>query len=104
MIWYVAVGGALGSASRFLLGTLIQQRFGPTFSIGTLIINITGSLLLGFLRYTTFSTFSYETATLVEDGDHGRALLYVVLSVAGALVGAFAGFALARKVLAFQES
>src|SRR5919201_4338081 len=105
MIWYVAVGGAAGSVARFLLGTALQQRSGGTFPIGTLVINITGSLLLGFLvryalatpavsaevrallttgfcgGYTTFSTFSYETAALIEEGEYQRAALYVALSV-----------------------
>jgi len=127
MIWYVAVGGAVGSVSRFLLGAFIQQRTGATFPLGTLVINITGSLLLGFVfryalatgaispevrallttgfcgGYTTFSTFSYETAALIEDGQYGRAGLYVTLSVVVSLIGAFVGIAAARELLAFRE-
>jgi CrcB protein len=53
--------------------------------------------------YTTFSTFSYETARLVEDGDYRRAALYVVLSVLLSLAGTFVGFALARQLLALRE-
>ncbi|MGI9075867.1 MAG: fluoride efflux transporter CrcB [Gemmatimonadaceae bacterium] len=95
MIWYIAVGGAAGSVSRYLLGTFVQQRTGATFPLGTLIINVTGSLLLGFLLrytfatpaaspemralltigfcggYTTFSTFSYETLALLEAASTG---------------------------------
>jgi CrcB protein len=128
MIWYVALGGAVGSAARFLLGVLIQQRSGLTFPLGTLVINITGSFLLGFLLryglatpaltpevrallttgfcggYTTFSTFSYETATLLEEGDYRRAMLYVVLSLVVSLAGTFLGFALAREVLAARRT
>ena len=127
MIWYVALGGAFGSAARFLLGTQIQQRAGVGFPVGTLVINITGSLLLGFLLryalggesispevrallttgfcggYTTFSTFSYETAAMLEDGSYTRPLLYIALSVLVALAGTFAGFALARELLALQR-
>lgn len=127
MIWYVALGGAVGSAARFLLGTQIQERTGVGFPVGTLVINITGSLLLGFLLryalggesispevrallttgfcggYTTFSTFSYETAAMLEDGSYTRPLLYIVLSVLVALAGTFAGFALARELLALQR-
>lgn len=52
MVWYVALGGAAGSVSRFLLGTFLQQRAGVAFPVGTLVVNVTGSLLLGFLlRY-----------------------------------------------------
>jgi CrcB protein len=127
MHWYVAAGGAVGSVARFMLSTLIQQRAGGELPIGTLVVNITGSLLLGFLfrfsldtptvspevrallttgfcgGYTTFSTFSFETVRLMEAGDHRRALVYVVLSVALSIVGTFAGFAAARGVLALRH-
>jgi CrcB protein len=96
--------------------------------MGTLIINITGSFLLGFILryatatpsvspewrallttgfcggYTTFSTYSFETATLLEDGRYQRAALYVVLSVGVALLGMFGGFAAARELLALRET
>ena len=124
MIWYVAVGGAAGSVCRLLLTSMLQQRTGATFPVGTLVVNITGSLLLGFLvryalaapavspevrellttgfcgGYTTFSTFSYETAALMEDGQYNRAALYVTASVVVSLLGAFIGMSAARRVLA----
>src|SRR6185295_330689 len=51
LLWYVALGSAVGGASRFALSTFIQQRAGA-FPVGTLVVNITGSLALGFLmRY-----------------------------------------------------
>jgi CrcB protein len=123
MVWYVALGGALGSIGRFLLGTLIQQRSGVAFPVGTLVINVTGSLLLGLLLryslgtpaispevralvttgfcggYTTFSTFSYETAALVEEGDWRRAGAYVALSLLVSLVGTFLGLSCANALL-----
>ncbi len=119
----VAVGGAIGSVARLLLGVAVQQRVGPTFPVGTLLINISGSLILGFLvpvalqspavtpalrallttglcgGYTTFSTFSLETAVLIEEGGYGRAALYIVASVGLALLGTFIGFAAARATL-----
>lgn len=127
MLWYVALGSAVGGASRYLLGSLVQQRLGSTFPTSTLIINVTGSILLGFLirsltqstvvspevrallttgfcgGYTTFSTYSYETAALIEDGQYSRAALYVGLSVGLALLGVFAGFALAGRVILARE-
>lgn len=127
MIWFVALGSALGGVARFLLGTFLQQKAGTTFPIGTLVINITGSFLLGFLLhyalatsaispevrallttgfcggYTTFSTFTYETLALVEEGALTRAAVYVVLSVIVALVGAYLGIASAREVIALRE-
>ena len=126
--WYVFLGSGIGGAARLLLGNFIQQRTGAAFPIGTLIINITGSFVLGFLiryalatptitpeirallttgfcgGYTTFSTYSFETATLIEDGRYERASLYVLLSVGIALIGVFGGFAMARQILAFRTN
>jgi len=127
LIAAVAVGGALGSVVRYLVGAFIQGRVATPFPVGTFAVNISGSLLLGFLMrlglettalgpemrfflttgfcggYTTFSTFSYETAGLIEDGDYHRAILYVALSLIVSLIGTFLGFALAREVLAMRE-
>ena len=127
LIWYVALGSAVGGASRFALSSFIQQRAG-TFPLGTLIVNITGSLALGFLLryalgstsvsaetrallttgfcggYTTFSTFSYETVALIQDGDYRRAAWYVVLSVVLSLIATFAGIMLANQLLAARIS
>ena len=126
LFWYVAIGSAIGGVARLLLGSAIQQRAPGAFPVGTLVVNITGAILLGFLMryllasptvsaemrallttgfcggYTTFSTFSYETVTLIEVGDYRRATLYatlsVILALAGALVGAYsAGQVLARR-------
>ena len=94
----IALGGAVGTVARYGLGTVIQ-RASATFPISTLAINVSGSFLLGFLMryllstaaspdlraaltigfcggYTTFSTFSYETARLIEGGSWGRAGSY----------------------------
>jgi CrcB protein len=127
LTWYVALGGALGSVARYLLTSLIQTRTGSPFPLGTLVINVTGSILLGFLLryaletpaitpemrgflatgvcggYTTFSAFTYETAALIEDGDWRRAGLYVGLSVILSLAGTFVGFAGARELLAARR-
>lgn len=128
LIWYVGLGSALGGVSRFLLFLLIQQKANTTFPLGTLLINVTGSVILGFVLqyatgsasvspevraflttgfcggYTTFSTFSFETARLIEDGDYQRATLYVVLSVVVALGGTFLGFSAARHLLAARRA
>ncbi len=125
--WAVAFGAALGGVARYYLSSAIQHRVGATFPWGTLVINVSGSLLLGVLMryalatpsvsaelraflttgvcggYTTFSTYSYETATLLEDGQYGRASTYALASVVLALVATFAGFVLAREVIALRE-
>jgi CrcB protein len=123
MLWYVLLGSAVGGGARFLLGTFVQQRTGAVFPVGTLLINIIGSLLIGFvLRYalgstavsaevrallttgfcggfTTFSTFSYETVKLIEDGDWQRAAWYVGLSIVLSVAATFVGMGLARELL-----
>jgi CrcB protein len=127
LVLYVGLGGALGSVSRFALTYMIQSRQLSLFPVATLLINVSGSLLLGFIMryatdstllsaevrlllttgfcggYTTFSTFSYETAKLYEDGDYRRAALYAALSVVLSLAGMFAGFSLARMALAARR-
>jgi CrcB protein len=120
---WVALGSAAGGVLRLAIGTFIQQRTGSTFPVGTLLVNATGSFALGFLlRYalatpavspelrallatglcggfTTFSTFSYEAAALLEDGDYQRAAWYVALSLVLGLACAFLGFGTARAAL-----
>ena len=121
MIWYIAVGSAIGGVSRYLVGGLSQRLADGTFPTGTLLINITGSFLLGFILrygvetttltpevrallggYTTFSTFSYETVALAEDGEWRRAALYVALSVGLSLVATFVGFIAARELIVIR--
>ncbi len=126
MLWYVAIGSAVGGVIRYLLGGAIQRTLAASFPMGTLVINVTGSALLGFIfryaletpavtpeirallgigfcgGYTTFSTFSYETLTLLEDGDWRRAGLYVGLSLIGSVLGAFLGFMAARELIALR--
>jgi fluoride exporter len=124
--WYVALGSAVGGVARFGLAALVQQRVGPNFPVGTLVVNVTGSLLLGFLwryalgtdvvspeirallttgfcgGYTTFSTFTYETMVLIEDGESTRAGLYILLSVVLSLAGAWLGISAARSLIAMR--
>lgn len=118
----VFLGAGVGGLARYALGGWIQQAAGPGFPWGTLVVNITGSLLLAFLYavlegtiaappwrallgvgfcggYTTFSTFSYETVRLLQDGQWSRASWYVAGSVLVSLVAAAAGFRLAATVL-----
>jgi fluoride exporter len=122
MLFGIALGGAVGTLARFGLQG-VAQRYSAFFPYGTLTINVIGSLILGFLvRYllatpaspemrgaltigfcggfTTFSTFSYETAAMLESGSTARAALYVTASVALSLAATFGGFAIARAVLA----
>jgi len=123
MLWYIAAGSAIGGVSRYLLGGFLQRQTAGTFPIGTLLINISGSFLLGLILryavdtptltpeargfltvgfcggYTTFSTFSYETVALMEDGQWPRAAMYVSLSVGLSVLATFLGFAAARELM-----
>ena len=120
----IGLGGAIGSMARFGLGNFVQARAGGEFPAGTMLINVTGSLLLGFLLrfsldtatvspemrlllttgicggFTTFSTFAYESVQLIERGEYGRASIYVIGSVILSLLATVLGIALARWLIA----
>ena len=120
-IAFVFVGGGLGAVARFLIATLAVQRFGTAFPWGTLVINVLGSFLIGIVialagvrlvspdarlflavgvlgGFTTFSTFSYDTLTLINDGAVLQASLYAAGSVIAGLLAAFIGVALVRAI------
>jgi len=116
----VVLGGILGGVARYFLSGVIARRIGETFPWGTLFINVSGAFLIGIFGdlaedrgslfaepdtwlfavtgflgcYTTVSSFSLQTLSLARDGETGRGLLYVVISVAFSLAAAAAGFAL----------
>lgn len=116
----VASGGAIGSICRYLTVTLMQQSVGSYFPHGTLLVNSIGSFFAGFLMilimerftgndhwrlflmvgflggYTTFSSFSWETWSLYQNGKIMAALLNVVLNNAASLTLAFIGIQLGR--------
>jgi CrcB protein len=117
----VFVGGGIGAAVRHGVNVASARQFGTGFPYGTLLINVTGSLIMGlaagyfafkggasqplrlFLTtgilggYTTFSAFSLDAALLYERGALGLAAVYVVGSVALSIAGLFAGLALVRS-------
>ena len=119
---YIAGGGAAGALLRYWISNLTHSLLGRDFPYGTLSVNIIGSSLLGFLymlslerlqssmelraglmigllgAFTTFSTFSLETLTLVQSGQQYKAALNVTLSVILCLVGCWAGMALGRQL------
>ena len=119
----VALGGAIGASLRYVAGVAVLRLFGMTaFPLGIITVNILGSFLMGVFvvvaadrglthlsplvmagilgGFTTFSSFSLETMTLIERGDVGQAGLYILLSV-GLSVGALAlGLVMARGVFA----
>jgi fluoride exporter len=120
----VAAGSALGGVARYGLSGLVARSFGESFPWGTLIVNVLGSFLIGFVAtltgpdgrvpvspvarqfwmpgifggFTTFSAFSWQTLSLAQDGELARASAYVGLSVALCLIGVWLGAALAAAV------
>lgn len=115
----VGAGGFVGAIARYSLALLVDARMGSPFPYATLLINVTGSFVLGVLSgllefsslppevrltigvgflgaYTTFSTFTYETLRLVEAGDTVLALAYVAVSVLAGLAAATLGLATGR--------
>ena len=117
----ISIGAILGANARFLLGGWILERFGPEFPLGTLVINVTGSfvigvvyvllerhaapdwvrplVMIGFLgAYTTFSSFSLETLALVERGAWVAAGTNVLTSVAASLVAVYLGTVAGRAI------
>jgi CrcB protein len=118
----VALGGALGSVCRYLVGQWSLRLFGPAFPWGTLIVNVSGSfaigliaeliarrldaspemrllLITGFLGgFTTFSAFSLDVISLVERSATVVGITYVVASVVVSLAAVFAGLALGRSM------
>jgi CrcB protein len=122
LVLYIALGGALGAVARYGVGSWVHSWAGSAFPWGTFAINAAGSFLIGFtLRYlegisaapelralitvgilgafTTFSTFSYETFALLQNGAWGRAGAYAVGSLVVGLVAVGSGLALGARVL-----
>lgn len=121
LVLVVALAGAVGAPARYLIDTLVQERTSGVFPWGTLLVNGTGSLLLGLVTglalyhglghvpktlvgsgfcgsFTTFSTFSYETVRLLEDGARLEAVANLAASVGVGLAAAALGLALAAAV------
>jgi fluoride exporter len=122
-IW-VAVGGAIGTIGRYWLSGVVASLAGETFPWGTLVINVSGSFVIGFFAaltgpdgrvfvgsnarqfvmiglcggFTTFSSFSLQTLNLMNDGEWFRAGGNIVLSVVLCLVAVWAGYVLASAL------
>jgi fluoride exporter len=116
----IAIGGALGSVTRYLVGSTVANRMGTRFPYGTFVINLTACLIIGFFlaavgrrtevnpalrflipigfvgAYSTFSTFEWETFVHLQTGDFLIAALYVSLSILLGLLAVWVGVVLAR--------
>jgi CrcB protein len=118
----IGLGGALGSIGRYLVAQYVQSRFmGSTFPYGTLIVNITGCFLIGLIfgllsksdilsewklflvtgicgGYTTFSAFSYESITLLRNGEISHFCLYIAGSVILGLIATLIPVVVMQKI------
>lgn len=123
MLLAIAVGGAAGALSRHFVAGAIMRALGTGFPYGTFVVNVLGSLIMGFLvttfahklqvtqelrgllavgflgSFTTFSTYSLETALLIERGDWTSAGLYAFGSLLLGVLGLFAGIWLGRVLV-----
>jgi CrcB protein len=117
MVLWVALAGAAGALARYAVHTAVHSRTTSRFPYGTMVVNLTGSFVLGLVvglvtyqgmaadvrtiagtgflgAYTTFSSYSYETLTLLDAGTSRAALVNAIGSVALGLLSATAGFLL----------
>jgi len=119
--FFIALGGALGSLTRFWVGSAVANRFGTRFPYGTFLVNMTACVVIGFSltflgrrtelnpawrflipigfvgAYSTFSTFEWETFSTLQTGAFLSAALYVVLSCFLGLVAVWCGVMVARS-------
>jgi CrcB protein len=119
--FFIALGGALGSLTRFWVGSAVANRFGTRFPYGTFLVNMTACVIIGFSltflgrrtelnpawrflipigfvgAYSTFSTFEWETFSTLQTGAFLSAALYVVLSCFLGLVAVWCGVMVARS-------
>lgn len=118
--WLIAVGAVLGANARYWLGLWAADRFGVTFPYGTLLVNVIGCFLLGFVvtlatgrlvlppearlliavgffgSFTTFSSFAVETLALAQAGALWRSVLNILANNVIGLTAAWLGIAAAR--------
>jgi fluoride exporter len=116
----IGIGGFLGANARYLVAGWITERLGASFPYGTLVINVSGSFILGFFSifiserllvhanwrlffaigflgaYTTFSTFSFENFALIQERSYILALVNMLGSVFLGLIAVVAGISVAR--------
>lgn len=119
----VAIGGAIGSVLRYAMMNFVGKAAGINFPYGTLAVNVTGSLLMGILigalarfidggselrlflavgvlgGFTTFSAFSLDVVTMIENNNISGAAIYVISSVLFSIIALFLGLVVTRIIL-----
>jgi len=121
-IFLVGLGGLIGSVARYLVAVLFAGQFTSSFPIATFTVNIVGCFIIGILfalsdrgnilspewrvflttgfcgGFTTFSTFSYESIKLIQDGEFFYLGLYVALSVVVGFAATYLGIIVVRSI------
>ena len=121
-ILLIGVAGLLGTLARYWLSGWLDSRWGATFPIGTMLVNLTGCLAIGFLfhateekylidpvirtavlagflgGFTTFSSFAVQTFNLIRDGEVFLAGANLLISNAIGLIFVWAGYAVSRNL------
>ncbi len=121
-ILVIMLGGGLGAVARFMVSTSVNERLSSNFPYGTLVVNVMGSFIMGFLAmwlveklglnpllrlaifvgflgaFTTFSTFSMETLNLFEQGESVRALMNMFINVVLSVLAVWLGVILGKQL------
>jgi CrcB protein len=121
-LFLIGLAGFIGTLSRYWMSGVVARRYGETFPLGTLVVNLVGCFLVGLLFYllqerflvnhtvrtvvligflggfTTFSSFGLQTFTLLQDGEFGLAALNVSVANLLGLVLVWAGYTLAKVI------
>jgi fluoride exporter len=121
---WVSLGGAIGSAARFWVSGMVAQRYGQTFPLGTLTVNVTGSFIIGLFAaltdpdgrwlvtpsfreffmigvcggYTTFSSFSLQTLALAQEGEWLRAMTNSLASFVLCFIAVWLGYSVVSLI------
>jgi CrcB protein len=119
LLLVVGVGSFIGGVSRYLVSLFVQNKFLSTFPYGTLVVNIAGCFLIGIVYalsekgnvnaewrlflitgflggFTTFSSFSNETVSMLRDAQYWQALSYIGISIIVGLAATFGGISLIK--------
>ncbi len=120
LLLFIGAGGFFGAISRYLIATYTQKLFGGFFPVGTLTVNVLGSFIIGFAAMyfshtiqpeykalvitgflgalTTFSTFSLENVTLLQDGEFTKVALNIFLNVTLTLAATMGAIVIFKRV------
>jgi CrcB protein len=120
-LFWICRAGAAGTGTRYLVAVWAAQRFGTAFPYGTLVVNLAGCFLIAVIMHTafalswsptvrsaltvgfvggltTYSSFNYETSSLLQAGSNGPALLNAFATIAGGFVAGWLGLIVSRQI------